>query len=416
MTTIHDQYRQTFCRICQSAKLVPFLDLGAMPIPNGFLSQSQLSMNEARYPLATVLCPRCGLVQLTHVVPAERMFKNYLYIPSTSRNLLDHFKKIAREIIDSAHAKQGELVVDIGSNDGTLLSFFKTHGMKILGIDPAENIVAAANENGIPTINDYFSKESAQRIKKKYGKAKIITATNVIAHIDDIHDTFDGIRLLLARDGLFVMEAPYLVDLLKKNEFDTIYHEHLSYFAIRPLTVLAKKHKLRIIDIYHDDIHGGTVRVYFVHEKSQWRTQPSVRRFLAKEKILFLDKPEPYVAFAGRVARFRHSLRKRLADLKKEKHIIAGYGAAAKGNVLMHSCGITADMLDFVVDSISYKHGKFTPGNHIPIYPEERLLELMPDYVLILAWNFADEIIAKNQEYRARGGKFIVPHPRIRIV
>lgn len=410
------RYALKTCRICKSPDLLEFLSLDAMPIPNGFIPKKDLDKQEFHFPLKTCLCTRCWLVQLTHVVPAEIMFRNYLYIPSTSSTVRDHFSSFASEVATAYEIGKKDLVIDIGSNDGTLLTSFAKSGARILGIDPAENIVKAANRAGIPTECAFFSEISAKEICRKHGPASVITATNVIAHIDDLHDVVRGVDALLSHTGVFVMEAPYLPDLLDGNEFDTIYHEHLSYFSITPLHRLFEMHNMHIIDVQKQQIHGGSVRVFVSRKAAPYAVHPRVHKIDVEEKVQGIRSKEPYFAFAVRVKKVRSDLLRLLRKLKKEGQTVAGYGAAAKGNVLLNYSKITPDLISFIVDSISYKQGKYTPGTHIPIYAESHLLKKMPDYTLILAWNFADEIISKNAEYRARGGRFIIPVPYLRIV
>jgi SAM-dependent methyltransferase len=387
-----------------------------MPIPNGFIDKKDLHKQEFHYPLQVVVCESCSLMQLRHVIPAEIMFKNYLYIPSTSMTMRNHFEKMTDESIATAHARKGNLVVDIGSNDGTMLSFFKKRGFEILGIDPAENLAKTANKNGIRTIADFFTEELAKKTAGEYGKAKIITATNVIAHIDDLHDVVKGLKALLHPQGLFVLEAPYVIDLLDNNEFDTIYHEHLSYFSIRPLMKLFEMYGMKIVDVRKDEIHGGSIRVYAGHAESTYAVHPRVEKHITEENLKKLHLKSTYDEFARRVKVIKRDLVSFLKRIKKEGKSIIGYGASAKGNVLSNYCGITSDLLDYVVDSTPYKHGKYTPGTHNPIFPESKLDKETPDYALLMSWNFAAEIIEKQKKYRERGGQFIITIPYLKIV
>lgn len=411
----YKEYLLSNCRICGSRNLHPFLSLGSMPIPNGFLSQNQLKRSEEHYPLGVFVCEDCWLVQLTHIIPAEIMFRNYLYIPSTSTTMLRHFKLLAKDVIKKYKLKKNDLVIDIGSNDGTLLGFFKEDEIPVLGIDPASNLAQVARLKGIDTVDDFFNAELASKIVKTKGKAKIITATNAIAHIHDLHSVCEGVKILLDKDGVFVTEYPYLLDLLDKNEFDTIYHEHLSYFAIRPLIKLFKQHDMRIIDIYHSPmIHGGSIRVFAVKKESKHRQNKVVNEFIKNELLKKLDKKTTYDEFSRRVKSIRRELIAFLKRLKKQNKTIIGYGASAKCNVLLNYCNITTDLLDYIVDSIPYKQGKYTPGTHIPIYPENRLNKEQPDYALLTAWNFADEILRKQISFREKGGQFIITIPYLR--
>lgn len=411
----YNEYRVTCCRICDSSKLYRFLDLEEMPIPNGFLTEKELQNPEPFYPLAAFICENCWLVQLTHVIPPEIMFKNYLYIPSTSTTMLEHFQVMALELTTKFNLSDQDLVIDIGSNDGTLLGYFKEQELKVLGIDPATNLAQVARLKGIDTIDDFFNSGLAEKVVSEYQQAAAITATNVFAHIHNIHDVINGIRTLLADNGVFVGEFPYLVDLLDKNEFDTIYHEHLSYFAVRPLVKLFEAHDMYIFDIKKVPIHGGSIRVFVAKKGSKHQKQPVVESYVREEILKKLDRRSCYDDFARRVRTIRRDLVSYLEKLKRDGKKIVGYGASAKGNVLLNYCKISTNLLDYIVDSIPYKQGKYSPGTHIPIYTENRLEKDNPDYALLLAWNFADEIIRKNTKFREMGGQFIITIPYLRI-
>lgn len=407
-------FKLEVCRACDSDRLLIFLQLGPTPVPNGFLKAHHRHKAEKFYPLDLCFCQDCGLVQLAHVVSPKVMFKNYVYIPSTSETMRSHFASLAKQSVKKAGASEGNLVVDIGSNDGTLLKSFGQFKMKILGIDPAENLAKKANKEGVNTICALFTKELAKKIKKEFGAAKIITATNVFAHVHNLHDFLEGIKELLSDDGLFIVEFPYLYDLLEKVEFDTIYQEHLSYFSMTPLDKLLKRHNLTMVDVQRLPVHGGSVRVFISKESRS--VNGRVRKLLKLEKKVGLLNPETYLKFRRKVDKVRHELVQELWKLRLKKKKIVGYGASAKGNVLLNYCRIGPETLDYIVDSIPYKQGKFTPGMHIPIYPESKLLEEQPDYTLLLAWNFASEIIKKQSEYRKRGGKFILAIPKLTIL
>lgn len=409
----NEVFKLEVCRACGSSDLLLFLQLGPTPVPNGFLKSHHRHKAEKFYPLDVCFCKKCGLVQLAHVVSPRVMFKNYVYIPSTSETMRTHFAFLAKQAIKKANAKEGGLVLDIGSNDGTLLRAFRLQKMKILGVDPAENLAKKANKEGINTISALFTKELTKKIKKEYGQIKIITATNVVAHIHDLHDFLEGIKILLSDDGLFVAEFPYLLDLIEKVEFDTIYQEHLSYFSITPFDKLLKRHSLNLIDVERLPIHGGSLRV-FVSKKGV--NSVRIKKLLQLEKKKKLLSLETYLKFRRKVDKIRHQLVQRIWDLRLKGKSIVGYGASAKGNVLLNYCRIGPETLDYIVDSIPYKQGKYTPGMHIPIFAESKLLEDQPDYTLLLAWNFADEIIKKQAEYRKRGGKFILAIPKLTIV
>lgn len=411
----YEEYRVKECRICGSKNLTEYLSLGTMPIPNGFLTEEELKGPEPHYPLGVYICNDCTLSQLTHVIPAEIMFRNYLYIPSTSKTMVDHFQAMAADAVERFGVKPGELVVDIGSNDGTLLKFFKAHEVQVLGIDPASNLAIVARMNGINTLDDFFGSKIGKQVASGQGKAKVITATNVVAHVHDIHDFFDGVTELLDKDGVFIGEFPYGKDMHDKNEFDTIYHEHLSYFSIHSLQALFERHKLKLVDIVKQHVHGGSVRVFVAHEDSKLEPTAAIKEFLDAEVEAGMKTPEYYAAFAKRVEKIREDLLAILNKLKGEGKRVIGYGAAAKGNVMLNYCKIGTDLIEYIVDSVPYKQGRFTPGTHVQIFPEMKLEKDFPDYILLLAWNFADEIMRKQEAYRQKGGQFIITIPNVRV-
>lgn len=406
------------CRICFSPRLYKFLDLGEMPIPNGFLNKNDLRLVESKFELSCLFCQECGLVQLSKVVNPNLMFKNYVYIPSGARVMMNNFSNLSYQIYKRLKLNDKSLVIDIGSNDGSLLTFFKSYGTKVLGIDPAANLAKLAVMRGIPTETKLFNLNSAKNISTKYGKADAIVATNVIAHIDNLHSVLQGVSHLLSENGLFVSEFPYFLDLIKKNEFDTIYHEHLSYFALRPWARLIENYGFEIESVQRLQIHGGSLRITHKRRSSKKSTHRNhtVKYLISLENKYNIYSVNSLDEFAQNVENLKFDLLRLLRDLKKKGKMIVGYGAAAKGNVLTNYFGIGNNLLDYIVDSTPYKQGLFTPGKHIPVFSEKKLLEDKPDYALILAWNFADEIVRKEKEFRKKGGKFIIPIPAIKII
>jgi len=392
------------------------LDLGSMPIANNFRKKEELGKKEPKYDLACAYCENCGLVQLSSVVNPEVMFKDYLYIPSTSKVMMNNFTSLVYQAHLDKNLDDSSVVVDIGSNDGSLLSLFKAYECRVVGIDPAENIAKVAELNGIPTETAFFDSSLAKRIRKKYGQADVVTATNVIAHIDDLYEVFKGVDNLLARDGIFITEFPYLVDLIDKLEFDTIYHEHLSYFALKPWKYIAEKCGFEICGLRRLQVHGGSIRLTHRRKSSKNPVKKTLDYFLNIEEQKKLSDKRTYKEFSQRVKDLKKSLTSLITFLKQDGNRIVGYGAAAKGNVLTNFFNIGKDKLDYIVDSTPYKQGLFTPGMHIPVYAESRLQRDMPDYALILAWNFANEIMEKQGSYKAKGGKFIIPIPEVRII
>lgn len=398
------------CRICKSKDLVDVIDLTDQPIPNGFLTQEQLKEKEEKYPLAVCFCNNCSLMQLRYLVNAKVMFDNYLYIPSASKTRIEHFKGLAEEIKELTKFNEKSLIVDVGSNDGSMLIQFKNMGAKTLGIDPAENLVKVAALSGIETVNSYFDSKVAAKISKEYGKAKAILATNVIAHIHTLYEVIKGGEILLEDDGVFLMQFPYSLDLIEKNLFDTIYHEHLSYFSVKSLLVLAEKSKLEIFNIEKSELDGGSLKVYWKKKTDKKRkiNSGAIKKILKEEEDFGLYDIKTYERFAKKVEKLKTEVVKKLKELKKKNKTIVGYGAAAKANVLLNYFGIDKKTVDYLVDSTPYKQGRFTPGSHIPIYSEDKIYETNPDYVIIFAWNFAKEIMDKNKKFKNNGGRFIM--------
>jgi SAM-dependent methyltransferase len=404
------------CRICKNKKLETILDLGEMPLANAFLDENQLGQEEVFYPLRVVWCESCGLLQIDEIVPPEILFSNYVYVSGTSEALRKHFEGLATEVVTDFNLNSESLVVDIGSNDGTLLKEFRNFSVQVIGVEPAVNIAKIAEENGIKTVNYFFSEDTAKKIVKENGKAEAITATNVFAHTNDLDDLLNGIAYLLKDDGVFVIEVPYLVDLLDNVEFDTIYHEHLSYFAVRPLKRLFEEHDLKIVNVERVTIHGGTIRVFVSKKKSSYEINESVSQLISLEMEKGLTEITAYRKFAERVEKLKADLVSLLQKLKSENRKVIGYGAAAKGNTLLNYYQIGPDLIEFIADLSPMKQNKFTPGTHIPVDNPERIYDAEPDYLLILAWNFADEIMEQQAKFRERGGQFIVPVPEVKIV
>jgi SAM-dependent methyltransferase len=404
------------CRICGNNRVTRILDLGSTPLANSFLRPEQLNKPEPRFPLVVGFCLECGLVQLDHAMPPEIMFRDYIYVSSTSQTMPAHFADYADEIVARFTRSSRDLVVEIGSNDGCLLQAFRNHDVRSLGVEPAANIAAIANAAGLATVNDFFCERSARKIREGEGAAAVIIGNNVLAHIGNLKDLLAGLDVLLRPDGVAVFEVPYLVDLLAKSEFDTIYHEHLSYFALGPLQRLFQSGGMRICDVKRLPVHGGSIRVYVSREGAGMDPLPSVEALFLLEKSEKLDLLETYTAFASRVEATKRKTKMLLSELKASGASIAGYGAPAKGNTLLNYFQIGSKVIDFIVDRSPHKQGMYTPGSHIPVVPPERLLDVQPDYVLLLAWNLMDEILRQQGEYMDRGGKFIVPIPEPKVI
>ena len=403
------------CRICKGERLTRFLSLGSQPHCNSFLRPEQLSDDEPRWPLEALFCLDCGLVQLSEVVDPDIMFRNYPYVSGTTQTLNEHFRVSAGKLADKFSLPPGSLVADIGSNDGTFLQHFKDLGMRVIGVDPAVNIAEIANQRGIETLSEYFTEKTALKIRWEKGPASLITAAGVFFHIDDMDDVCRGIYHLLDEKGVLHVQAIYLGDVLKQTSFDNIYHEHMSLYTVRPLTHLFRRFGLEIFDLEHSEIHGGTM-LYYVCRKGAFPVKEVVEKQLAYERSQGWDDLKAYEDFARRVEGIRDELNRMLNDLKAEGKRIAAYTAPAKGNTLLNYCGISPDTLEYAAERASLKIGTYTPGARIPVISEEEAMKNPPDYFILLAWNFKDELIKKNQPFRESGGKFIVPIPYPHIV
>jgi hypothetical protein len=403
------------CISCGQTGLITFLSLGMTPLANSLPAKEDLGKSEATYPLNLAFCPSCSLVQITETMPAELLFRDYLYFSSFSDTVLQNAREIAERVILQRQLNSKSLVIEVASNDGYLLQYYKQYGIPILGIEPAVNIAKVANEHGIPTVAEFFCEELAQKMKNEETQGDIVHANNVLAHVSNLNSFVAGIECALKDNGMAVIESPYVKDLIDRGEFDTIYHEHLCYYSLTSLTSLFERHNLIIQDVEHTPIHGGTLRV-FVGKKGFAQPNSTVGDLMAEEAAWGANRLEFYQDFAQKVEALKKELVDLLKGLKASGKCIAAYGAAAKGCTLLTYFGIGQETLDFVVDRNIYKQGRYMPGSHLAILPPAKLLEVQPDYVLMLTWNFADEIMLQQTEYRSRGGQFIIPVPSLRIV
>jgi len=391
--------------------------LGSTPPANSFLKNSDLKLKESFFPLQLYFCNKCKLVQLGHIVSPELLFRKYLYVSSTSPVFVKHFEEYASSVFKRFKLNKSSLVVDIGSNDGILLRPFKKLGTKVLGVDPAEDIAEKATKEGLLTLPYFLNQKVASEISEKYGNADVICANNVFAHINDLDELTKAIKIILKPNGVFIIEAPYLIDFIKKNLFDLVYHEHLSYLAISPLDFFFKKHGMRIFDVIKTSSHGGSIRVFVKKLGGKNPITPSVKKSVNEEIIKGLDKEKTYLDFAKKIERNKKELLNLLKGIKSQGKTIVGYGAPAKGNTLLNYFGIDSKILDYIVDDSPLKQGLYTPGTHIPVVSSEKLSkEPKPDYIFILAWNFTQPIMNKLSAFSEQGGKFIIPIPIPSIV
>ncbi|MDO9540776.1 MAG: class I SAM-dependent methyltransferase [Kiritimatiellia bacterium] len=408
------------CRSCGKRNLQLILSLGRMPLANALLTSNQLAQSEETFPLDLVLCPDCTLVQITETVPPEKLFREYFYLSSFSDTVLENARQITGRLMKARGLNANSRVVEIASNDGYLLKNYQKTGVPILGIEPALNIARKAEAQGIRTISEFFNVALARRLQKEGMAGDVIHANNVVAHVADLKGVVEGIGILLKPDGVAVIENHYVKDLIDHVEFDSVYHEHLCYYSVTSFDRLFRQFGMVMVDAERIPMHGGSLRVFFQRSDGPrtWDTTGTVRvqRLLKEEQDWGVDQLAFYRGFGDKVERLRQSLLLLLHKLKSEGHRIAVYGASAKSTTLLNCFGIGSETLDFVVDRSTVKQGHYTPGTHLQIMAPDKLLEVQPDYVLLLSWNFADEVLSQQAEYRKRGGRFIVPIPELRVL
>ena len=407
---------RTQCRTCGSKNLKLILDLGKTALVNDFLKPEEVANYKVSLPLRVVLCPDCSLVQLADTVDPKILYSHYAYVTSTSKTMDTHLNNMMTHLLSTARLGSGSKVLEIASNTGVFLKKFKEQGCEVLGIEPAGNIADVALATAIPTRKEFFNAATAKKLKAEWGAADLILGRHVFAHIDDLRDLVAGLEAVSHAETLIAFEVPYLVDFFEHTEYDTIYHEHLSYIPVRAIEALVKDSALMLSRVDHYPIHGGSILFHLRHRSSKAEPHDSVARALDKESQMRLAEPATWANFAKRVNHIRAGLPALLRQLKSQGKRIIGYGASAKGNTLLNTCGISTRELDYIIDNTPFKQNKVAPGSWIPVRPPEMLLRDQPDYALLLAWNFAPEIIARETEYQKRGGRFIVPIPEPKIV
>lgn len=416
LKTLSSCRRRTTCRLCDGKDLSVVLSLVPTPPANAFLPVESTNRAEESYPLDLFFCANCRHLQLLDIVDPRILFENYVYVSGTSPVFVRHFESYAEDVIRRFHLKSGDLVVEIGSNDGTLLRFFKQAGMRVLGVDPARKIAERASASGIETWPEFFNPTVASRILETHGPAATVCANNVFAHIDNLQGIVQTVREILSPRGIFVFEASYLLDVYEKTLFDTIYHEHLDYHRVGPLQSFLTAQGLEFIEALRVDAHGGSLRGIAQKRGGPYRQASSVRELAGKEADAGLDCADTFRDFARRIDQRKQELALLLKEIKGQGKKVAGFGAPAKATTLMHHFGLGKEVIDFIVDSSPMKQGLFTPGLHVPILPPKSIQERKPDYILILAWNFAPSIIESLRPYRNTGGRLIIPLPELEIV
>jgi SAM-dependent methyltransferase len=406
----------TRCRVCDANDWQDVVSFGPVPLANGFLEPAESYDDEPYYPLGVLSCRSCRLMSVTHVVDPEVLYRTYPYVTSDSETITRHMQYVARSCRERFGLTADSFVVELGSNTGAQLRAFADAGLRTLGVDPARNLAAIANARGVETLPEFFSADTARHISRTYGAASLILGRHVFAHIDDLTGVLHGVRELLAPGGVFAVEVPYAGDLVEKNAFDTIYHEHLSYFTIRSLAALFDRHGMRVFDVERMPVHGGSIFVSVSHGDGPWPVRPSVGEFLAGESAANLYDDAAYRTFAGNVRQLTEDLTALVRRLRGEGKRIAGYGASAKGNTILNVAGIGRADLEFCSDTTELKQGKVLPGTHVPVCSPQEAERRAPDLYLLLAWNYAEEIIRREVKFLQDGGRFIIPIPTPSVI
>lgn len=404
------------CRFCSTPLVHTFADLGMSPLSNAFLDAYLLGCMEPFYPLHAFVCSNCFLVQLEEYESPQKIFSNYAYFSSYSSSWLDHCRRYVDSMVERFKLGREQQVIEIASNDGYLLQYFKQYSIPVLGIEPAENVAVVAQQAGIPTITQFFGVATARDLASQGQMADLLLGNNVLAHVPDINDFVAGMKIALKTDGIITMEFPHLLQLIRKNQFDTIYHEHFSYLSLMTVMRIFEQHGLSVFDVQELNTHGGSLRIFACHVgNTKYFKTEMVSSVLARESAAALGSVNTYTEFSRRVNGTKWALLSFLIKVKSEGKSIVGYGAAAKGNTLLNYCGIRQDFLDYVVDRNPHKQGKYLPGTHVPIYAPQKITETRPDFLLILPWNLREEIMEQMRHIRDWGGKFVVPIPEVEV-
>ncbi|MEV3692745.1 class I SAM-dependent methyltransferase [Paenibacillus larvae] len=404
------------CRFCSRSTLYSFVDLGLTPLSNAFVKEEHLGKYEAFYPLHAYVCASCFLVQLEQFESPEHIFGDYAYFSSFSSSWLAHAEWYAHQVTSAFGLDKHSNVVEIASNDGYLLRYFKQSGIRVLGIEPAGNVAEAAIERGIPTVIDFFGSKLASELTRQGRGADLLIGNNVLAHVPDLNDFISGMKILLNENGIITMEFPHLLQLMLHNQFDTIYHEHFSYFSLLTVKHVFASHGLVIFDVEELSTHGGSLRIYAKHETDGTKQETErLRKLIEQERTYKLDTLQAYLVFSEQVKQVKRDIWKCLIGLKNKGKQMVGYGAPAKGNTLLNYCGVGKDVIDYVVDRNPYKQGLYLPGTRIPIYPPDRIRETEPDVVIIMPWNLSDEVITQTGYIRQWGGQWLrlIPEPEV---
>ncbi len=404
------------CRFCKSKLVQSFCDLGMSPLSNSYLSCEQLNQKEEFYPLHAYVCDKCLLVQLDEYAAPEHIFSDYAYFSSYSKSWLEHAKNYVESVIGRYSITSNNQVIEIASNDGYLLQYFRERNIPVLGIEPAANVADVAEKKGIPTKKFFLNTVTASKLIKEGIHADLLLGNNVLAHVPDLNDFIQAMKMLLHEEGIITMEFPHLMQLIKYNQFDTIYHEHFSYFSMLVVDRIFSEHGLKVFDVEELNTHGGSLRIHACHEENSISIENSIDRVKTSEKNFGLSEIGGYKSFALKVNETKRKLLDMLIQAKDEGKRIIGYGAPAKGNTLLNYCGIRTDFIDYTVDTNPYKQNKYLPGTHIPVLHPDEIRKTTPDYILILPWNIKDEIISQLQYVKDWNGKFIIPIPEVNVI